>query len=107
RQPVRKEADDEFRGPARHERHDDLDRAVRIDLRRRGCGEARREAQRQNDFASRKELLAAHGAAASACSPPPCGEGLGVGVVVIVLRMSSSTLSIFNKTSLFQYRNTR
>src|SRR5262249_57185116 len=63
RQPIRKEADDEFRRPTWHERHDDLDRAVRIDLRRSERPEVRRKANRQQDFASREELLAAHGAA--------------------------------------------
>ncbi len=43
----------------------------------------------------------------SVCSPPPCGEGLGVGVVGIARTTSSSTPSMFDSTSLFQYRNTR
>jgi len=38
---------------------------------------------------------------------PLVGRGWGVGVVVIALRMSSSTPSTLNGTSLFQYRNTR
>src|SRR4051812_13271164 len=41
-----------------------------------------------------------HLAAHSVCSPPPCGEGLGVGVRVSALRMSSSTVSMFDCTSL-------
>src|SRR4051794_10041038 len=41
-----------------------------------------------------------HLAAHSVCSPPPCGEGIGAGVRVSALGMSSSTVSMFDCTSL-------